>query len=121
LTTGLIIEHADQFRSLFSGDFGYFKKAPLSGIILKYFQTKKATEAAHHSTLHRSRAADWLEAVNQAVCRQFPQGIRETKHLELNLMQDNSSRADIADFYARMSCARHQAGVHRSRQSEGQC
>ena len=46
----------------------------------------------------RSRAADWLEAVNQAVCRQFPQGIRETKNLELNLMSDNGSQPTSLTF-----------------------
>lgn len=46
----------------------------------------------------RSRAADWLEAVNQAVCRQFPQGIRETKHLALNLMSDNGSQPTSLSF-----------------------
>jgi transposase InsO family protein len=40
----------------------------------------------------RSRAADWLEAINQAVCRQFPQGIREDENLKLNLMSDNGSQ-----------------------------
>jgi transposase InsO family protein len=67
----------------------------------------------------RSRASDWLEAVNQAACRQFPQGIREGKNLELNLMSDNGSQADIFDFYARVPRHRHPAGVDRLRQSKG--
>ena len=46
----------------------------------------------------RSRAADWLEAINQAVCRQFPNGIRETKHLALNLMSDNGSQPTSLTF-----------------------
>lgn len=46
----------------------------------------------------RSRAADWLEAVNQAVCRQFPQGIREMNNLELNLMSDNGSQPTSLTF-----------------------
>jgi transposase InsO family protein len=46
----------------------------------------------------RSRAADWLEAVNQAVCRQFRAGIRETKSLELNLMSDNGSQPTSLTF-----------------------
>jgi len=46
----------------------------------------------------RSRAADWLEAVNQAVCRQFPQGIREAENLELNLMSDNGSQPTSLTF-----------------------
>jgi hypothetical protein len=40
----------------------------------------------------RSRAYDWLEAVNRAVCRQFPRGILEAKTLELNLMSENGSQ-----------------------------
>lgn len=46
----------------------------------------------------RSRAPDWLEAVNLAVCRQFPAGIRETKNLELNLMSDNGSQPSGLPF-----------------------
>jgi transposase InsO family protein len=46
----------------------------------------------------RSRAADWLEAVNQAVCRQYPNGIREMKNLELNLMSDNGSQPTSLTF-----------------------
>jgi transposase InsO family protein len=51
----------------------------------------------------RSRAFDWLEAVNQAVSRQFPAGIREAENLELNLMQDKRLSADQLNFYERMS------------------
>lgn len=46
----------------------------------------------------RSRASDWLEAVNRAVCRQYPNGIRETKNLELNLMSDNGSQPTSLTF-----------------------
>ena len=46
----------------------------------------------------RSRAADWLEAINRAVCRQFRQGIRESENLELNLMSDNGSRPTSLAF-----------------------
>jgi transposase InsO family protein len=46
----------------------------------------------------RSRAADWLEAVNRAVCRQFPAGIREQDFLELNLMSDNGSQPTSLTF-----------------------
>jgi transposase InsO family protein len=46
----------------------------------------------------RCRAIDWLEAVNQAVCRQFPRGIRETETLELNLMSDNGSQPTSLTF-----------------------
>lgn len=52
----------------------------------------------------RSRARDWLEAVNQAVCRQFPAGIRETENLELNLMSDNGSQPTSLTFM-RECCA----------------
>jgi len=46
----------------------------------------------------QSKAADWLEAVNQAVCLQFPQGIREAENLELNLMNDNGSQPTSLKF-----------------------
>jgi transposase InsO family protein len=46
----------------------------------------------------RVSAADWLEAINQAVCRQFPQGIREDENLELNLMSDNGSQPTSLTF-----------------------
>lgn len=46
----------------------------------------------------RSRAADWLEAVNVAVNRQFPGGILEAKNLELNLMSDNGSQPTSLAF-----------------------
>lgn len=42
----------------------------------------------------RSRASDWLEAVN----RQFPQGIREAEPFELNLMSDNGSQPTSLTF-----------------------
>ncbi len=47
---------------------------------------------------HRSRASDWLEAINRAVCRQFPTGIREAGNLELNLMSDNGSQPTSLTF-----------------------
>ncbi len=46
----------------------------------------------------RSRASDWLEAINQAVCRQFAVGIREAEKLELNLMSDNGSQPTSLSF-----------------------
>jgi len=46
----------------------------------------------------QSKAADWLEALNQAVCRQFPAGIREAANLELNLMSDNGSQPTSLKF-----------------------
>ncbi len=46
----------------------------------------------------RSRAADWLEAVNRAVNRQFRAGIREQENLELNLMSDNGSQPTSLTF-----------------------
>lgn len=46
----------------------------------------------------RSQAADWLEAVNQAVCRQFPKGIKESRTDELNLMSDNGSQPTSLKF-----------------------
>lgn len=45
-----------------------------------------------------SRAFDWLEAVNRAVCRQFPAGIREQENLQLNLMNDNGSQPTGLSF-----------------------
>lgn len=47
---------------------------------------------------NRSRAGDWLEALNGAVCRQFPEGIREAAGLELNLMSDNGSQPTSLRF-----------------------
>jgi len=46
----------------------------------------------------RSRASNWLEAVNLAVNRQFPQGIREAESFELNLMSDNGSQPTSVTF-----------------------
>jgi putative transposase len=46
----------------------------------------------------RSRASDWLEAVNEAVNRQFPGGIREVERTELNLMSDNGSQPTSLTF-----------------------
>jgi transposase InsO family protein len=46
----------------------------------------------------RSRAADWLEAINRAVCRQYPEGIREDENLELNLMSDNGTQPTSLTF-----------------------
>ncbi len=46
----------------------------------------------------QSKAADWSEAVNRAVCRQFPEGVREAENLELNLMIDNGSQPTSVKF-----------------------
>ncbi len=46
----------------------------------------------------QSKAVDWLEALNRAVCRQFPTGIREARNLELNLMSDNGSQPTSLKF-----------------------
>lgn len=47
----------------------------------------------------RSRADDWLEAMNRAVCRQFPTGIREAeKNAGLNLMSDNGFQPTSLTF-----------------------
>lgn len=46
----------------------------------------------------RSRASDWLEALNRSVCRQFPAGVREAESLELNLMSDNGSQPTSIKF-----------------------
>lgn len=46
----------------------------------------------------RSRAGEWLEALNRAVCRQYPKGIREQDFLELNLMSDNGSQPTSLTF-----------------------
>ncbi len=46
----------------------------------------------------RSRASDWLAAVNRAVCRQYPEGILETENPELNLMSDNGSQPTSLTF-----------------------
>ena len=39
-----------------------------------------------------------MEAINGAVCRQFPKGIREAVNLELNLMSDNGSQPSSMKF-----------------------
>ena len=46
----------------------------------------------------RSQAADWLSALNEAVCRQFPKGIKESRVEELNLMSDNGSQPTSVKF-----------------------
>ncbi len=51
----------------------------------------------------RSRAAEWLEAVNEAVNLQFPDGIKETADLELNLMSDNGSQPTSLRFMQAIS------------------
>ena len=45
-----------------------------------------------------SKAAEWLEAVNRAVCLAFPNGIREAENLELYLMSDNGSQPTSLKF-----------------------
>ena len=64
-------------------------------VVVNDWFTKKLLGA---KVFDRSRAADWLEAVNRAVCRQFPNGIRETKSLELSLMSDNGSQPTSTAF-----------------------
>lgn len=46
----------------------------------------------------RSQAADWLAALDEAVCRQFPKGIKESRVEELNLMSDNGSQPTSLKF-----------------------
>ena len=46
----------------------------------------------------RSRAREWLEALNQAVCRQYPEGIKQAPEMELNLMSDNGSQPTSQKF-----------------------
>lgn len=46
----------------------------------------------------RSQAADWLAALNEAVCRQFPNGIKESRAWQLNLMSDNGSQPTSLKF-----------------------
>lgn len=69
---------------------------------------------------HRAESADWLEALNRAVCLEFPNGIREVKNLELNLMSDNGSLADKFEVYDGNSRARHPTSLHQLRESERQ-
>ena len=64
-------------------------------VVINDWFTKKILGAF---VANRSRASDWLEAVNQAVCRQFGAGIRETENLELNLMSDNGSQPTSLTF-----------------------
>lgn len=46
----------------------------------------------------RSRAVEWLAAVNEAVNQQFPGGIKDESALELNLMSDNGSQPTSVRF-----------------------
>lgn len=46
----------------------------------------------------RSRSLEWLEAINRAVCRQYPKGILEAENLALNLMSDNGSQPTSVTF-----------------------
>ncbi len=64
-------------------------------VVVNDWFTKKILGA---KVFERSRAIDWLEAVNQAVCRQFPRGILEAENLELNLMSDNGSQPTSLTF-----------------------
>ena len=64
-------------------------------VIVNDWFTKKILGAFVGS---RSRASDWLEAVNLAVNRQFPNGIREAENIELNLMSDNGSQPTSLTF-----------------------
>lgn len=45
----------------------------------------------------QSRAGEWLSALNEAVCRQFPGGVREAQP-ELHLMSDNGSQPTSRRF-----------------------
>jgi transposase InsO family protein len=45
----------------------------------------------------QSRAGEWLAALNQAVCRQFPGGVREARP-DLHLMSDNGSQPTSLRF-----------------------
>lgn len=51
----------------------------------------------------RSRACEWLEAINQAVNLQFPDGIKEAADLDLNLMSDNGSQPTSVRFMREVS------------------
>ena len=64
-------------------------------VVVNHWFTKKILGAF---VADRSRAADWLEAVNRAVNRQFPRGILEAENLELNLMSDNGSQPTSLTF-----------------------
>ena len=64
-------------------------------VVVNDWFTKKILGATVFS---RSRAGEWLEAIHQAVCRQFPEGLREAGNLELNLMSDNGSQPTSVSF-----------------------
>lgn len=64
-------------------------------VIVNDWFTKKILGAFVGS---QSKAADWLEALNRAVCRQFPGGIKEIEDLQLNLMSDNGSQPTSLSF-----------------------
>lgn len=46
----------------------------------------------------RSRAVEWLAAINEAVNLQFPEGIKEIENLELSLMSDNGTQPTSVGF-----------------------
>lgn len=50
-----------------------------------------------HCCGEQSKSWHWLAALNKAVNRQFPNGIREAK-IELNLMSDNGSQPTSRSF-----------------------
>lgn len=64
-------------------------------VIVNDWFTKKILGAFVGS---RSRASEWLKAINEAVNLQFPEGIKEIENLELNLMSDNGSQPTSLTF-----------------------
>jgi transposase InsO family protein len=51
----------------------------------------------------RSRATEWLEAINEAVCRQYQMGIKQESQWQLNLMSDNGSQPTSVSFMREVS------------------
>lgn len=64
-------------------------------VIVNDWFTKKILGAFVDS---RGRAGDWLEALDRAICRQFPAGIREAESPGLSLMSDNGSQPTSVKF-----------------------
>lgn len=67
-------------------------------VVVNDWFTKKILGTFSTFSGSRSQTTDWLEALNEAVCRQFPGGIKESRIEELNLMSDNGSQPTSLKF-----------------------
>ena len=65
--------------------------------MLFWFSIGKSKKVVGHYCGEQSKSWHWLSALNKAVNRQFPAGIRETE-IELNPMSDNGSQPTSRSF-----------------------